>query len=183
MKKLVLLSLATIISFSTIAFKSSTNKNKYPPLETEQNIELSKYLGKWYEIARYKNNFQKGCLGTTAEYGKKGRYITVLNSCKKVDGKIKKGKALATVSNKETNATLKVSFVPILNYFGLFAGDYNILKIGPDYEYSLVGDKKRSVFWILSRTKVINENLYEELLDIAEDKGFKKELIIKSPVW
>ncbi|MCR9205141.1 MAG: lipocalin family protein, partial [Halobacteriovoraceae bacterium] len=71
----------------------------------------------------------------------------------------------------------------ILNWFGWFAGDYNILKLGPDYEYALVGDKARSTFWILSRTKEMPDALYQELLDIAEDRGFKKELIRKSPVF
>ncbi len=150
---------------------------------TEQDVNLSKYLGTWYEIARYKNNFQKKCLGTKATYKTFGPYIKVVNECQISSRKIKKARALALVTNKKTNATLKVSFVPFLNLFGLFAGDYNILKLGPNYEYALVGDKARTTFWILSRSKTMNDALYFELLDIAEDRGFKKELIFKSPVW
>ena len=56
------------------------------------------------------------------------------------------GKALVTIANTETNATLKVSFVPIFKLFGWFVGDYNILKIGPDYDYALVGDRDRTNF-------------------------------------
>ncbi len=157
--------------------------------ETERAIDIKKYMGLWYEYARYDNEFQKECLGTTAKYKLKKApvtrksYVQVINTCIKTDGKIQSGKAKAFVVNKNTNAELKVSFVPLLNWFGLFSGDYNILKIGPDYEYALVGDKERTNFWILSRTKEMNDTLYADLLDIAESKGFRKDLIKKSPVF
>lgn len=169
-----------------LVFDENTPNNTF---ETEQNVDVKKYMGLWYEYARYENNFQKECLGTTAEYKLektpllKRTYVRVINSCELASGELQVGKARAFVTNKETNATLKVSFVPLLNYFGVFAGDYNILKLGPDYEYALVGDKARSTFWILSRTKEMPEALYQELLDVAEEKGFRRELIRKSPVF
>ena len=171
---------------NVLLFDSSKPLNTF---ETEQNVDLEKYMGLWYEYARYDNSFQKECLGTTAEYKIKHTpitrrtYVQVTNSCERKNGRLQVGKAKAFVANKETNASLKVSFVPVLNWFGAFAGDYNILKVGPDYEYALVGDKARSTFWILSRTKEMPEALYQELLDVAEDKGFRKELIKKSPVF
>ena len=165
---------------TVLTFDENTPNNE---ITTESYIELDRYLGKWYEIARYENEFQTGCLGTTATYGKRGKYITVENRCQKANGKVQGGKALATVDNTETNATLKVSFVPFFNLFGWFAGDYNILAIGPDYDYALVGDKARNNFWILARTKTLSDDLYTELLDIAASKGYRKELIRKSPIW
>jgi lipocalin len=171
---------------NVLLFDSAKPSNTF---ETAQNIELKKYMGLWYEYARYENEFQKECLGTTAKYELKKApinrktYVKVTNTCIKADGKIQSGKAKAFVVNKETNAQLKVSFVPLLNWFGLFSGDYNILKVGPDYEYALVGDQDRSNFWILSRTKEMPEALYQELLDVAQAKGFRKELIRKSPVF
>ncbi len=157
--------------------------------ETEQSVDIQRYMGLWYEYARYENEFQENCLGTTAKYTLKKTviakrpYVLVQNRCQKENGNVQGGDARAFVVNKETNAELKVSFVPVLKVFGLFGGDYNILKVGNNYEYALVGDKKRSNFWILTREKEISDSLYRELLDIAEDKGFRKELIKKSPVW
>jgi lipocalin len=124
---------------SVLVFNEKTAVND---ITTADYVDLERYLGQWYEIARYDNNFQKDCLGTRATYAVKGRYITVLNECQKANGKMTGGKALATVVNKETNAELAVSFVPILNLFGLFPGDYNILAIGDDYEYALVGNQE-----------------------------------------
>ena len=165
---------------TVLIFDESTPSNK---IVTVDYVDLNKYKGTWYEIARYPNNFQTKCLGTKAIYGAKGKYITVLNVCQTKSGKIKKGKALATVKNQETNAELNVSFVPLLKYFGFFGGDYNILELGDDYEYVLVGDKNRKTFWILARTKTITENLYQELLVLAAENGYRKDLIVKTPVW
>lgn len=171
---------------SVLLFDENTPNNTF---ETEQDVNINKYMGLWYEYARYDNQFQKECRGTTAEYKIKKTpilrrtYVQVINTCERANGEIQQGKAKAFVVNKETNATLKVSFVPLLNWFGVFAGDYNILKLGPDYEYALVGDKARSTFWILTRTKEIPEALFQELLDVAEEKGFRRELIKKSPVF
>jgi apolipoprotein D and lipocalin family protein len=163
-----------------LTFDADTPDND---IVTEQNVDLKKYLGTWYEIARYKNEFQTGCYGTKANYSINwAGYIRVRNTCQLEDGTLQVGKALATVKNKKTNATLKVSFVPILNLFGFFAGDYNILHLGPDYDYVLVGDTARSNFWILARDKEMPEALYQDLLDIAEEKGYRKDLILKSPL-
>lgn len=151
--------------------------------ETAEFVELEKYMGEWYEYARYENKFQKNCLGTKAIYKLKGKRVRVQNICQKADGKTQGGKAWAKVVDKKTNSVLSVSFVPVLNYFGFFGGDYRILAIGADYEYALVGDAARTNFWILTRNKEIPEALYQELLDVAESKGFRKELIRKSPVW
>lgn len=171
---------------SILSYDEKTPSNTF---KTEQNIDLKNYMGLWYEYARYENSFQRDCLGTTARYAikkialLKKDYVEVVNTCEKSNGGVQVGKAKAFVVDKETNATFKVSFVPFLNNFGLFAGDYNILKIGPSYEYALVGDKARSTFWILTREKEIPDSLYQELLDIAEEKGFRRELIKRSPVF
>lgn len=165
---------------TVLTFDENTPDND---IVTESFVDLSRYLGEWFEIARYDNSFQEDCLGTRATYGKKGPYITVLNECQKADGSMTRGTALATVANKETNAELKVSFVPVLNLIGLFAGDYNILALGPGYEYVLVGSKSRDTFWILSRNKTMDDELLDELKDLAVVKGYRRELIKKRPTW
>lgn len=164
-----------------LTYDASTPNNE---IETVEYVDLQKYLGTWYEIARYRNQFQVGCFGTKANYSLNwAGYIKVRNTCQLEDGTEQVGKALATVKNKKTNAELAVSFVPVLNWLGLFAGDYNILHLGPDYDYVLVGDKVRSNFWILARDREIPEALYQELLDVAEEKGYRKDLIFRSPIF
>ncbi|MDB9786539.1 lipocalin family protein [Bacteriovoracaceae bacterium] len=165
---------------TVLTINDDTPKND---IETVSYVDLEEYLGTWYEIARYKNTFQVGCEGTTAKYGVKGKFVTVLNTCQREGKRDQKGHALAEVVNKDTNAELSVSFVPFFNLFGLFGGDYNILALGDNYSYSLVGSKDRGTFWILSRTPELSNEKYNELLDLAVLKGYRKDLIIKTPVW
>ena len=117
-------------------------------------VDLNKYIGTWYEVASIPVKFQKKCVkNTIAEYspldfGK----IDVVNSCNKKDGSEEVANGIAYVVDKTTNAELKVSFVPFFNYFGWFAGQYKILALGENYEFSLVGEDSLKYGWILSRT-------------------------------
>lgn len=154
--------------------------------QTVSSVDPVKYMGLWYEIARYPQSFQKNCGATTAEYTllKSGK-VGVKNSCKRTDrdGSVKVAKAIAKVVNTKTNAELKVSFVPVLKYFGFFGGDYWILALGENYEYALVGGPDRKSLWILSRTPEISESLYNQLVDVAVSQGFDPAKLVKSPVW
>jgi uncharacterized surface protein with fasciclin (FAS1) repeats len=153
-------------------------------IETAEYVDIKRYMGTWYDYAKYDNKFQGDCLGTKAIYKLKKRTVKVTNVCQKANGKIKKARAVGRVVNKETNAELTVNFTPIFKYLGIFGnGDYNILKVGQDYEYALVGSKSRQFFWILTRTPEISDALYNELLDVAKEKGYRKEFIKKTPTW
>jgi apolipoprotein D and lipocalin family protein len=136
-------------------------------LEVVPKVELEKYLGKWYEIARLPAKFQEGCNETTATYTLLGNgNISVLNECKK-DGKVKRAKGKAKVVDKTTNAKLKVTF------FWPFYGDYWIIKLGDYYEYSVVGTPDRKYLWILSRKPEMDNTLFSELTQFAKSKGFE----------
>ncbi len=136
--------------------------------------DLEKYLGKWYEIAHLPARFQEGCSETTATYALMDNgTISVLNECK-INGKIKKAKGKAKVVDKATGAKLKVTF------FWPFYGDYWILRLGNNYEYSVVGTPDRKYLWILSRTPQINSELLSELIDFAKSKGFETSKLIKT---
>ena len=131
------------------------------PLETVTFVDLERYVGQWYEIARYHHRFQEGCVGSRATYTRRddGK-ITVINECydKSFSGKLRSVKGKAWVVDKETNARLKVSF------FWPFAGDYWIIDLGPDYEYAVVGHPNRKYLWILSRTPEMDEKIYQDIL-------------------
>ena len=131
----------------------------------------------WYEIARYPNNFQRGCVGSRATYTlRDDGNISVLNECydKAFDGKLRFAKGKAWVVDKETNAKLKVSF------FWLFAGDYWIIDLGKDYEYAVVGHPKRKYLWILSRTKEMDAVVYEGILSRLQEKEYDTSKLMRT---
>jgi len=149
-----------------------------PPLETVPFVDLSRYTGIWYEIARYPNSFQEGCVGSRATYSltNDGR-ISVLNECydRSFDGGIRSAHGSARVIDKSSNAKLKVSF------FWPFSGDYWIIDLGRDYEYAVIGNPKRKYLWILSRTKILEGNKYDEILERLKEKQYDTTKLIPTP--
>lgn len=136
------------------------------PLEVVLQVDLARYLGRWYEIASFPQHFQKGCTDSRAEYRiRDDGAIEVLNSCLR-DGKVDTAKGTAWVMDKATNAKLKVSF------FWPFRGDYWIIELGKDYEYAVVSAPSRKYLWVLSRTPKMEEQRYQEIVVRLKDKGF-----------
>jgi apolipoprotein D and lipocalin family protein len=149
-------------------------KNEYSALEVVPHVDLQKYLGKWYEIARLPARFQEGCSETTATYSlSKDGSISVLNECKR-NSKVKQAKGKAKVVDKTTGAKLKVTF------FWPFYGDYWIIKLGDDYDYAVVGTPNRKYLWILSRTPQMDDKLFSQLIEFVESKGFDVGSLIKT---
>ena len=111
-----------------------------PPLEVVAQVDLKRYLGKWFEIASYPAWFQRGCTASTAEYSllDDGK-IRVVNRCRKksLDGPLKTSTGKAVVVDTATNAKLKVWF------FWPFKGNYWIIDLDPDYRWAVVGEPKR----------------------------------------
>jgi len=152
-----------IIASIMLVVVGCNNMEKEPaePLATVSHVDLTRYMGAWYEIARYPNSFQKGCVGSKATYSlmDDGK-VSVLNECYdgSFSGKLRSAKGKAWVVDKETNSKLKVSF------FWFFAGDYWIIDLADDYSYVVVGHPKRKYLWILSRTKTMEDSTYEAIL-------------------
>ena len=138
------------------------------PLQTVDHVDLQRYLGNWYEIARYPNRFERDCdSDTTAQYSfrKDGR-IEVVNTCRKPSGKPKSVHGVARIADPNTNAKLKVTF------FWPFAGDYWVLALGPDYQYAVVGEPRRKYLWVLSRTPQLAPETYRTILSSIEQLGY-----------
>ena len=170
-----------ILVFSSFLMSSSFAKDAGPT--TVREVDINRYIGKWYEIAKYENSFQKKCGATTAEYALKKGLISVTNSCKnKKTGELTVAEGTARAVNEE-NSKLKVSFVPYFQRFGWFAGDYWIIGLGNDYEYAVVGNPTREYLWFLSRTPSISAELFEELKGIARDQGYDVEKLTLTPKW
>jgi apolipoprotein D and lipocalin family protein len=139
------------------------------PLTVVDTVDLSRYLGKWYEIASYPAWFQKDCTGSTAEYSllPDGK-IQVVNRCRKnsLDGPLKESKGKAEVVDTTTNAKLKVWF------FWPFKGDYWIIELDENYQWVVVGEPSRKYLWVLSRTPKMDEALYRQITETLPWKGY-----------
>jgi apolipoprotein D and lipocalin family protein len=156
---------------------TSQKKQAAAPLEAVPFVDLTRYIGQWYEISRYPHRFQEGCVGSRATYSmREDGKIAVLNECYEgsFSGKLRNAKGTAKVVDKKSNAKLKVSF------FWPFSGDYWIIDLGKDYEYAVVGHPSRTYLWILSRTKKMDKKLYKEILERLEAKGYDTTKLIST---
>ena len=140
---------------------------------TVDEFDLSRYLGEWYEIARFNHSFERGLDNTMAEYilqdnGK----VVVLNTGWK-DGKFKIAEGKAKYKDPEGDpGHLRVSF------FLFFYSDYNVMMVDKDYQMSLVGSKAEKYLWILSRTPVPDPDLLQVFLDEAVRRGYDTSKLI-----
>lgn len=144
---------------------------KTEPLETQNNIEIDRYVGKWYSIYEYPNWFQKNCSCTTAEYDIiDGETISVLNTCGN-SGKNISG--TASLINPMITSELEVDF-------GFFRkGDYNIIYIDDNYDYAIVGSKDRDYLWYLSRYVEIPDEQVLIMNNISKGQNFDTTKLVK----
>jgi apolipoprotein D and lipocalin family protein len=145
-------------------------------LRTVDKVDLSRYLGSWYEIARIPNSFEDDCASDSmAHYAllKDGR-IEVVNTCRTEDGKKKSVRGVAKVVDPVSKAKLKVRF----GWIG--SGDYWILVLNSFYEYAVVGEPSRKYLWILSRTPSMDRGTYRGLLDRIEELGYDSSQVVPS---
>ena len=156
-------------------FRARTAAAEPALLRTVDRVELSRYLGKWYEIARLPNRFQKGCVASSAEYSlRDDGEITVINSCRdSADSSVRQVKGHAWSVDPTGNTRLKVSF------FWPFRGDYWIIELGKEYEYAVVGTPNRNYLWVLSRSATMNNDLYAAILQRAEQQGFDSRAVVR----
>ena len=149
--------LPAFITIASMAILSAATR----PLTVVPTVDLARYAGRWYEIARLPNMFQRGCASnvsamyTLREDGK----IRVVNECDTPDGKLKSAKGVAQIADKAgPNTKLKVTF------FWPFSGDYWIIDLDPDYRWAVVGEPGRKYLWILSRQPKMDEAEYTAIV-------------------
>ena len=151
------------------------------PLHVVEKVELDKYLGVWYEVARKPMYFQNKCdrdVSATYTLNENGN-IAVDNRCYSQDRKLKQSSGEASVQNAPFNSKLKVSFLPeSIRWLPVGRGDYWILKIADDYQTVLVGEPKRKYMWVLSRSAQPDPAVVKEYLDYAQSVGFDLSDII-----
>lgn len=139
--------------------------------EPAKAVDLNRYLGNWFEIARYEQRFERGCEAATAEYAlRPDGKISILNRCRKQDGKMSEASGIAKIVDAETGAKLKVSF------FGPFYGDYWILDHADDYSWSIVGEPSGRYLWILSRDPKPRD--VEDLVSRVSAMGYDASMLV-----
>jgi apolipoprotein D and lipocalin family protein len=146
------------------------------PLPTVESVDLSRYMGDWYEIALLPNSFQSLCVADTqAGYRLDGDVVRVRNRCRKADGGIEEANGIAKVVEGSGNAKLRVSF------FRPFYGDYWVLALDPNYRWVLIGEPSRAYGWVLSRTPQLDDASLQIALDKAAALGFDRAAFRRTP--
>ncbi|MEL6387839.1 MAG: lipocalin family protein [Pseudomonadota bacterium] len=149
-----------------------------PPLEAVERVDLVRYAGLWYEIARYPNSFQRNCEGVTAEYTPLGDgKVGVVNTCRfgTRDGEPRSAEATARVIASSDGARLFVNFAPIPLPRG--RGNYWVLYLDDDYQHALVGEPSGRFLWMLARTPVVTDEAREALDAAAISAGYSLSLL------
>jgi len=170
-----------LLFLGSVLLSRADGKGK-EPLRVVESVDLTRYAGRWYEVARLPNRFEEKCAGdVTAEYTLRddGR-LKVVNRCRKKDGRMTQAEGVARLADKRgANSRLKVRFAPsFLSVLPFVWGDYQIMELAPDYSHALVGDPDRKYLWILSRTPQIDEGTFRKLAESARSQGFDVSRLI-----
>ncbi|QWD98875.1 lipocalin family protein [Polynucleobacter sp. MG-5-Ahmo-C2] len=145
------------------------------PVRTIASLDVPKYLGTWYEIAKFPNWFQKKCIGNTkAVYSlRSDGNLKVLNSCKTADGDISEAEGEARQVGGKDSPRLEVRFAPAwLSFLPMVWGDYWVIDLDPQYQLAIVSDPRREYLWILSRVPQLDKKVYEDLLQKLQMQQF-----------
>jgi apolipoprotein D and lipocalin family protein len=179
---LALLSLALALALPAPAQPPPSAVQPAAAVQPVAAVDLERFVGPWFEIARIPAWFQNRCArDTTARYQRRsdGR-ITVINRCLTRGGKVDEAEGLARVLDPTTNARLQVSFVSLLGWRP-FWGDYWIIGIDPDYRWLVVGDPRRQYGWILSRSASLEPAQLEAALQALERNGYQRSRFVFTP--
>jgi lipocalin len=165
------------LSLSLMIFSCRSNQ---PIIDTTTVSELNveRYMGTWYEIARFQHSFEKDLVGVTATYSlRDDGKIDVVNAGFKhtLDGEYKEAKGKAKIPNPDEPGKLKVAF------FLFFYAAYNIMELDDDYQQVLIGSSSPDYLWILSRTPQLDEATYLQLVDEAKDRGYDTSKLYRVP--
>ena len=157
-----------LLSF-LIILTASKGQNSLIDKTVVKELDIEKYLGKWYEISRYDHRFERDLVGVTATYSypKDGK-IKVVNAGYKKSLKGKKSEAIGKAKIPDLNipSKLKVSF------FWFFYGNFFVLELDENYQLAVIGSSSDKYLWILARTPQMEYSLYNELLNKLTDRGY-----------
>lgn len=155
-----------------------------PSMATIDSLDVPRYMGTWYEIAKYPNRFQSDCASNTkATYSLNAAgNIKVLNSCKLPSGEVKQAEGVARQLGEANSPKLEVRFAPSwLSWLPLVWGKYWVIDLDPGYSMVAVSEPTRTYLWVLARKPVVDPVQYKELLQRLKARGFDVNKLESSP--
>lgn len=166
----------TLLLISVFLLLSCKAQNTMIDKTVVKDLEIERYLGKWYEIARFDHRFERGLVGVSATYSTRddGK-IKVVNSGFEgtLKGKLSIATGKAKIPDLNVPSKLKVSF------FLFFYGDYFVMELDQDYQWAVIGSSSDNYLWILSRTPVMDSDLYNDLIKRLIKRGYNIEKLIR----
>jgi apolipoprotein D and lipocalin family protein len=176
---------ASLIVLGICSSQATAQAADAAPVKTIASLDVPRYLGTWYELAKFPNWFQKKCVGNTkAEYSlRPDGNLKVLNSCKTANGEVSDAEGTARQIGAKDSPRLEVRFAPEwLSFLPMVWGDYWLVDLDPQYQVAAVSDPKREYLWVLSRTPQLDSRIYDDLLLRLKQQQFdvrKLELTIQ----
>ena len=176
LKKLFLVTVAVMVVDGCAPIKPSE------PVTTVDSVDLSRYVGTWYEIARLPAWFQRHCVDSKAVYTlQDDGQIGVHNECVTEAGDVDQANGTARVVDPATNAKLSVTFG---NWFTRMfqstpTGNYWILALDQDYQNAMVGTSDREYLWLLSRSTRMDQATYDKFVEHAREQGYPVAELIR----
>ncbi len=170
MRLLMVIALTGLIVFGSKAQKAAPT--------AVGKVELERYAGLWYDIASYPARFQKDCYCTTAEYTlMPDGYVKVVNKCRKggFTGRVSGISGRAFAVKGSNNTKLKVQF------FWPFRADYWIVKLDEDYKWAVVSTPDKNYLWLLSRTPVVEQSLFDSIVNSLKNEGYDVAGLKRTP--
>ena len=165
------LSLALLSPFAASAQTSAPPE----PLQTIARLDVGRYLGTWYEIAKFPNRFQRPCVAdTSALYRlRDDGQLDVINRCRQANGEVAEAVGRARQDGPADSPKLKVRFAPAwLSWLPMVWGNYWVIDLDTDYQLVAVSEPSREYLWVLSRTPTVEAGVYQALLGRLQAKGF-----------
>ncbi len=164
-----LLAILTLAACSQPVYRTKTD-----PLVPVPSLDLERYAGRWYEIARLPNSFEDpNCLTVTADYTLRAdKTVEVVNTCVLRDD-VDRSVGTARVPDPAAPAKLEVSF------FRPFYGNYWVIELEPDYRWALVAEPKGQYLWLLARTPKLEPVEEADVMRRIEAAGYPLSALIK----
>jgi apolipoprotein D and lipocalin family protein len=176
--------LARVISAVLPMLAATAAAQQLQPLDVVPQVDYRRYAGKWFEIARLPNRFEKDCISdVSAEYAVRpdGR-ITVTNRCTEQGGAINVATGIARREKGQPPSVLEVRFAPaLLSWWSAVWGDYRIIALDDDYQHAVVGSDDRVYLWILARAPRLPDATYNRLVERAKQQGYAVDRLIRTP--
>lgn len=160
----------SILVASLLCLAPCSCKSQKVDNSTVKTLDLGRYLGTWYEIARFDHSFERGLSYAKAQYSINSDGTVLVNNSGIKNGKYKMSTGKAKIT--DTAGLLRVSF------FWPFYSDYRVMMLSDDYNYALVGSGSSKYLWILSRTPKVPADVLQQILNVATERGYDTSKLI-----